>query len=69
MIGCGRRSGADQSMLIWELTLYKARFGTQNIILSLLLRKDSSITLSLSLSMATSKAYDKIVEEDEGAEE
>ena len=27
MIGCGWRSGANQSMLIWELTLYKAKFG------------------------------------------
>ena len=28
MIGCSWRSGANQSMLVWELTLYKARFGT-----------------------------------------
>ena len=35
MIGHGWRSSANQSMLIWELTLYKARAGTKNIILSL----------------------------------
>ena len=36
MIGHSWRSGTDQSMLVWELTLYKARFGIQNVILSLL---------------------------------
>ena len=35
MIGHGQKSSANQSMLVWELTLYKARFGFQNVILSL----------------------------------
>ena len=35
MIGRGWRSGTDQSILIWELTLYKTSFYIQNIIRSL----------------------------------
>ena len=31
MIGCGWKSGADQSMFIWELTLFKAKFGHNNV--------------------------------------
>ena len=38
MIGCGHKSSTNQSMLIWELTLYKSKVLThQSIILSLIL--------------------------------
>ena len=59
LIGYRLKSGAKQSMLIRELQLYKARFGTKNAILILVLERPTQLAPSsgwnLHIVMATSK--------------
>ena len=45
MIGYGLKSGADQRMLARELQLHKARSGAKNVILSLVLKWLTHLTL------------------------